>query len=472
MEAWIDGEIKAGAFPDVRLAKRCGLLMNQLAQKIGETVPTACQDWAATKAAYRFFDNKRIDEAKILAGHFDATASRVKREDGPILVLHDTTEITFNRTHPERLGFTREVRGKSKADGRRKTHKICGVLLHASLATTPAGIPLGLAASRFWTRKQFKGSRALDRKVHSTRVPIETKESFRWVQSVESSTQVLGDASRCIHVGDRESDIYELFTKAQEIGTHFLIRTRVDRTTQGGGRTMLKRIDTSPIRGRHTITMRDAKTNQKSKVNLRIRHQRMTLLAPRDKRKANGPVEVTVIHARESGRPNGRDPLSWRLVTDLPVTTMQQAIEKLDWYATRWKIETYFNVLKSGCKIESSRLQTAQRLANLVALCSVVAWRTFWLTMTSRHRPEAPAKDVFTPMEIKILNNLVKRGKISREPGCRQTVRKYVRILARLGGFLARKDDGEPGNKTLWRGLSRLTDIHLGYEAAVEVMGN
>ncbi len=113
--------------------------------------------------------------------------------------------------------------------GRLQHFTVCGILMHSSLAVTTDGLPLGLTAIKFWTRNKFKGTNALKRKINPTRVPIEEKESFRWLENLKQSTALLGEPQRCVHIGDRESDIYELFCAAQEAGTRFLVRTCVDR---------------------------------------------------------------------------------------------------------------------------------------------------------------------------------------------------------------------------------------------------
>ncbi len=166
-------------------------------------MPMACQDWAATKAAYRFFSNRRLDEAVILAGHFAATQARFAEASGPMLILHDTTEFSFKRDRPGAIGQISIIKG------RHGTHTICGLLMHSSLVLSAEGVPLGLAAVKFWTRKKFKGTNALKKKVNPTRIPIEQKESYRWRENLKQSTQQLGDPSRCICTsGDRESDIF------------------------------------------------------------------------------------------------------------------------------------------------------------------------------------------------------------------------------------------------------------------------
>ena len=150
---------------------------------LGASLPFACQDWAGTKAAYRFFSNARVNEAQILAGHFQATRERVQASEGPILVLQDTTEFSFQRERAAAVGITKRVNsGRDKA-GWTRMHTVCGLLMHASLAVTSDGLPLGLSAVKFWSRQRFKGTAALKRKINPTRVPIEQKESVRWLEN-------------------------------------------------------------------------------------------------------------------------------------------------------------------------------------------------------------------------------------------------------------------------------------------------
>lgn len=170
-------------------------------------MPAACGDWAATKAAYRFFDNPRVTEHGVLAGHFAATAARCTASEGPILILQDTTEFIYGRTNPGKIGFTRTINGGRYKAGQPNLHTLCGVLMHSSLAVSLAGTPLGLTAAKFWTRTKFKGTWTLKRHVNPTRVPIETKESYRWLECLRQSTTLLAAPERCVHVADRESDI-------------------------------------------------------------------------------------------------------------------------------------------------------------------------------------------------------------------------------------------------------------------------
>jgi hypothetical protein len=463
MDAWVEREL-GGDFPDQRLKARLGKLLGDLGRRIGGTVPMACRDWAATKAAYRFFSNPRVDEGVILAGHFAATTARFAETPGTVLVLHDTSEFSFTRNTPDGVGYLSYVKG------RHATHTACGVLLHSSLVLTTSGRPLGLAAVKFWTRKKFKGTNRLRGKVNATRIPIEQKESVRWLDNLTRSTQELGDPGRCVHVGDREADIFELFCAAREAKTHFLVRTCVDRLAGRGGTTVSRKMEREPIRGEHEVEVRDDR-GRVSTARVHLRFCRMTVHPPVAKKGRYPALSLTVIHAHERGTPTGRDPIRWELLTDLPVENLASAVEKLDWYASRWKLETYHKVLKSGCRAEQAKLRTAERLTNLLAVLCVVGWRVFWLTMVARTTPDAPAETALTAAEIEVLDRMPASA-APDTPAPKRTVSHYLVAIAMLGGYLAREKDPPPGNMVVWRGLTRLADILLGFELGSQVVGN
>lgn len=465
---WVDHEISGCEFKDARLAKRIRKLLERIGGAVGESIPLACQDWANTKAAYRFFSNERVSEEEILAGHFEATRARCALSNGPVLVLHDTTEFSFQRESTESIGVTYSVNsGRDKA-GRVRSHTVCGIMMHSSLAVTTEALPLGLAAVKFWSRKRFKGVAALKKKVNLTRIPIEKKESVRWLENLRQSTALLGDPDRCVHIGDRESDIYELFCAAEEIGTHFLVRTCVDRLAGNGDHTVADEMKKAKIKGRHRIEVSDGNANPDVAV-LEIKYERIRLLPPIGKQKRYPSLELTVIHAEERGKPKNRKRIDWKLITDLPVGSLKDAVGKLQWYALRWKVEMFHKILKSGCKAEESKLRTAERLAKLISILCIVSWRIFWMTMLNRTAPNAPPNLALTETEMHLLDHLVPD---KHDPPCRKSVSRYIIKIARLGGYLARANDPAPGNIVMWRGISRLTDIELGALTGAKIMGN
>ncbi len=460
---WWESELAGCMFADARLGQRLQKIIERMGGAIGASLPLACQDWASTKAAYRFFSNDRVSEDEILAGHFGATRERTTAARGTLLVLQDTTEFTYQRERPEAIGITYSVNsGKDKA-GRLRTHTVCGLLMHSSLVVTTDGLPLGLSAVKFWSRQKFRGTAALKRKINPTRVPIEQKESYRWLENMRQSTELLGDPGRCVHIGDRESDIYELFCTAQELGTHFLVRTCVNRLAGDGDHTIADEMRETRLKGVHRVEVRDGKGRAGTTL-VELRYRRIRVLPPVGKQKRYPALTLTVIHATERGKPADRPAIEWKLITDLPVATRAAAIEKLRWYAQRWKIEVFHKILKSGYRAEDARLRTAERLVRLIAVFCILGWRVFWMTMMRRVAPDAIPELTLTHIEIELLDRLIPDKTISSVTA--GTLAAYLTKVAQLGGYLARTKDPPPGNTVMWRGLSRLTDINLGYMLA------
>jgi hypothetical protein len=298
-------------------------------------------------------------------------------------------------------------------------------------------------------------------------VPIDKKESVRWLENARQSTELIGDPGRCVHIGDRESDIYELFCLAQEMGTHFLVRTCVDRLAGDGGHTIADEMEEVAVKGLHRIEVRNDRGEPDQAV-LEIKYRKIRVLPPIGKQKKYPALTLTVIHAEERGTPKHREKVHWKLITDMPVQSKTDAIEKLQWYARRWQIEVFHKILKSGCKAEESKLTTAQRLTNLIAVFCILSWRVFWMTMLNRSMPDASPTLALTEVEIALLDQLVKDR---NSPG-RKTIGHYLIKIARLGGYLARANDPPPGNMVMWRGLSRLTDIALGATVGAGFVGN
>jgi hypothetical protein len=286
---------------------------------------------------------------------------------------------------------------------------------------------------------------------------------------MKQATELLAEPGRCVHIGDRESDIFELFCTAQELGTHFLVRTCVDRLAGDGDHTIADEMDEVEAKGFHCIEVRDNNGDPADAV-LEIKYRRIRVLPPIGKQKRYPTLTLTVIHAEEREKPKNRKKIEWKLITDLPVRSYREAVEKLEWYAMRWKIEVFHKILKSGCKAEESKLRTAERLVNLISVFCILSWRVFWMTMINRSAPEAPPSIALTTTEIELLDRLVNdRGKAFPR---RTTIGTYLTKIARLGGYLARATDPPPGNMVMWRGLSRLTDIELGAVIGAQIVGN
>jgi hypothetical protein len=200
-----------------------------------------------------------------------------------------------------------------------------------------------------------------------------------------------------------------------------------------GKTTIARKMEREPIQGTHVVEVLDAK-GRPIEVALQLRYRLMTVHPPIGKHTKYPPLSRTVIHAWERGKPEGRKPICWKLLTDLPVDNLESAIEKVEWYSQRWKIETFHKVLKSGCKAEDAKLRTAERLTNLIAVFCIIAWRVFWLTMVHRTNPKTPADAVFTETEVALLDHVTgERRKAIYSLSPSSAVTSHAKTTARQG---------------------------------------
>ena len=194
------------------------------------------------------------------------------------------------------------------------------------------------------------------------------------------------------------------------------------------------------------------------------------MLPPIGKQKPYPPLTLTVIHAPERTMPEGRERMDWKLITNLPIRSRRDAPEKISWCARRWKIEGFHKVLKSGCQAQQSKLRTADRLATRLSVFCLLSGRIFRLTMLNRVAPEMSPLPALTPLEVDLLDRLVQETRKKSPP--EKNLSLYLTKIARLGGYLARAKDAPPGHLVMWRGLSRLTDIELGFQIGAQLVGN
>ncbi|WP_308431164.1 IS4 family transposase [Leptospira borgpetersenii] len=225
---------------------------------------------------------------------------------------------------------------------------------------------------------------------------------------------------------------------------------------------MRKVMKNSRVKVTHQIKIRDEKGI--SKVSVEVKYHYIRILPPIGKKKKYPELNLTVIHAQEKGTPKNRKRIDWKLTTNLSVKTNLDAIQKIQWYALRWKIEVFHKILKSGCKAEESKLRTADRLVNLISIYCILSWRIFWMTMMNRSTNFVSPDIRLTATEIHLLDELIKNKNCDNKQ--KKTLTNYITKIARLDGYLARSSDPPPGNMVIWRGFSRLTDITLGFKLA------
>jgi hypothetical protein len=318
------------------------------------------------------------------------------------------------------------------------------------------GTPLGLLDVQCWARnpKEF-GKKKLR---HS--LPIEQKESYKWIESFK---KVAHAQKKCpvtvfVSVGDREADIYELLelALADPLGPKLLVRSQHNRRLAKEEAYIWDKMAQEPILVEMGIRVPRRGNRPARDAVLSIRFAEVTLKTPHNRSKKKD-LTVWAVLARETETTVSDEPIEWRLITTCEVKAPADAIEKVEWYSGRWAIEVYHKTLKSGCKIEERQLGAAERIESCLAVDMVVAWRVHHLTKLGRETPDVPCTVFFEEHEWKgLLTYWARKPVFSDEP---PTLRQAVRLTAKLGGFLGRKCDGEPGTKALWLGLQRLDDI-------------
>ena len=432
---------------DARLNRRAQRVIGQLGDKPTVSIPSACGGWTETRAAYRLFDHAQVTAEKVLAPHTACTLERL-REHPRVLCIQDTSELDYTgKTDIQGLGpLNYETRR--------------GLYLHPTLAVTPDRLCLGLLDVYSWAREP--GS--LGQNDDPSR-PLEEKESVRWVdgyQQVNELAEQLTD-TRLTYVADREGDIYDLFVEAPcpESAADWLVRGQHDRALADGG-TLRQRLAKAPVLAEMSFDQPGGNGRTARTVRQQLKTVRVTLKAPYRPDRVLTDIEVTAILATEPHPPAGEEPVEWLLLTNLPVETPEQAIEKLQWYLCRWQIEIFFRILKSGCRIEELQLEKLERLEPALAFYMIIAWRVLFLTMLGRECPEMPCDVVFDTAEWQAVYLVTQR---QPPPDTPPSLDRMVRMIASLGGFLDRKCDGFPGPQTLWIGLQRAADFVLALEA-------
>lgn len=445
---WCEEEFGSVELGDKRLDKRLIATAVKLTMQPTAPINQACEDWAATKASYRLFDNDKVTEEKILEPHQLQTQKRMKRYP-LVLAVQDTTYLNYT-SHPQTKGLG--PIGTEEQD-------LSGFVMHPTLVLTPAGLPLGILTQEIWARPEDAPKLSKNEKKN---LPIEKKESYKWLKGLEKTVALTPEGVKVVSVCDRGADVFEFFVRADELETGILIRATQDRALVDGETGKLwAAAEAAPITGHLKVDVPAKNNEPKREAVVSVRFCSVTLRPPwRPKLPEKAPlpaVTVYVVLTQEVDPPAGVTPLEWLLLTNVPVHSFEDAVERVKWYRCRWHIEVYFKVLKSGCKVEDCRLKTADRLKRYLTLSCIIAWRLYWLTHINRHYPDAPCIVILAEHEWQALYAAIHRTTVL--PQKMPTVRQAVRWIAQLGGFLARKRDGEPGVTTIWRGWQRLNDI-------------
>lgn len=465
---WVREEFYGVDLADERLNRRLLKTAELLTASPASPINEACGDWASTQAAYRLFDNDKASAEAMREPHIAATVKRMMACGGAVLVMQDTVFFSYGE-HPKTRGLG--PIGKSNEPHDR------GLIMHDALAFTASGVPLGLLSQTIWARLEVPEEEFVEKILRLQCTAIEEKESSKWLVALRETVARTPRGVQVVTIADRESDLFEFLTAAQELGARYVIRARRDRQLvpeeSAGFESLLEALGSAAVLGTLQVAIPGNGKRKARTAEVAVKVAQVAVKPPPRRGHArdsgsNEPVSLKVIAVTESAPPPGQEAISWVLLTNLAVADFESAAEKIRWYALRFGIETWHKVLKSGCRVEDCLLETAERLRRYLTLFSIVAVRMMHVAYLARVHPELPATEVFSKEEIEALHVRVHKA---RPPAKPPSLREVVRMIGQVGGHLGRKCDGEPGMTVLWRGWMRLYEDVLVLRACKQAFG-
>jgi hypothetical protein len=453
MSEGIVSELEGIDLGDKRLNKRSERIIEALSINPEASCNSACDGWSDTLGAYRFFDNKSIQPEAILQPHLEATKRRMQ-EHSVVVIAQDTTELDYT-DHPP-----------TDARCLNKENRL-GLYDHTHLAVTPDGLSLGVVGVEYFDR-DVEG---LGKSKERSKLPIEEKESFRWLTGYRLACELARDCpeTQIVSVADREADLYDIFMEAEKQAKEhprsadFIIRAKIkrsipERDREAGPHAYKKvrdEVSNSELRATQTIELPRTPKRAARQAKLEVRAIRVTVKPPHE-RSSLPTVTYNVVLVEEVGGPNDGTDVSWLLITSLPIDSFDDIQLVIDDYVARWTIEVFFRVFKTGCKVEKIQLETLSRLKNCLAFYKIIAWRIMHLTQMNRECPTLPCDAVFDDCEWMSVWRVVTQTEL---PPATPTLSEFMSLLTQLGGYNNRKTESPPGPQPVWVGIRRMTDL-------------
>jgi hypothetical protein len=445
-EAWAQatyGEVRLG---DKRRSERAVRIATLMATQSDVSLPRMMKSKAELKATYRFLETPDVTYEALMRPHLQQTQEQA-RSHRQVLLIQDTTDLNYSQ-HPETTGL-----------GPLNNKQQQGMLLQTVLAVDAQDSQvLGIMHQEPFLRKL-----APKPETRAQRLKRE-RESQVWERSVAQIGRP-PEGVEWIHVGDRGSDIFTFFEACLAQGTGFLVRVAQDRRVQSEeedeqiGR-LKERIRALPVCQKKDLDLPATADRPARTATLSIVWQEVLIQPPKTGASTTGqPIRAWVVRVWEETPPEGEEPLEWILLTSVPVQTVEQAWERVDWYRARWVVEDFHQGLKTGCRIEERQLRTYEGLRRLLGLLAPIAVRLLQLRAAARSNPELPASQTMPDEVVQVVAYLAK------VPAVELTTQQCWYTIAGQGGYLGRKGDGPPGWKTLWHGWfhiqTLLQGIHL-----------
>lgn len=423
LEEWAKQQFEGVNLGDKRLNRRAQLIAGNMMKKPEASINMQSENWSESKGAYRFFDSKKVNFQDLIKPHTDLVkiqCSSVKI----VLAIQDTCYISYGH-HPSVTDL-----------GHIGAEDTSGVILHNTLAVDPSP-------------RHPKVVGVLDQWIHNRKEEKdeEWKETKLW-EEASSRMNIDVTKTKVIEVMDREGSVFDIMKNCLSLKHEFLIRSKSNKFVRNPFRHKLIEAGTKiPAAGHIDIDVQKKNGQKKRKARLEVKYLPVEIPGPPGRKDES--LDCNLIQVVETDPPEGQEPLNWYLLTSVEVTSFEDALKVIEWYRFRWIIEEYHKCIKTGCKVESKQLKSAFRIENFLGIACVIAVKILQIRDLMRVMPDELASKVVDPLSLKMIQNYFKINKDL-------TIKEYYNLVAKMGGFLNRKSDGDPGWQTLWKGQLQL----------------
>lgn len=454
---WAYTHFGAARLPDVRLQRSLVEVASRIRANPCGTLPRSMQDSATLKSAYHLLSHNGTSHEQVLGSHVAQTRAACA-EAGSYLLIEDTTALSFSQRGPiAGMG----IMSSEHSQGLFVHTTLAANITHWSSSHVPEVCLKGLFGQECWARQQPEGTRKerkkTKRKSVNRKMPV---ESDRWARAICDSDPP-PDNAHWTFVADRESDIFEVMMRCRQRGVSWVIRAAQHRKTYPLEQDIFEAVNERPVLGTYDIALRARPGVSARTAKVSVRSLNVSIRPKPAFRSHYAPLETGLVEVSEDDPPDGVTPLHWLLLSDWPCTTLTEARRVIGAYTRRWLIEEYHKSLKTGTSIEETQLSTAERVETLLAIHAVVATDLVQLKLLTKQCPDDPVGEDMIPEDsLHLLEQEYGR------PPNGWTNKTLIRTIAKMGGYLGRKNDGPPGWLTIWRGLYQLMLMTRGYRLA------
>ena len=422
-EEWAQIQFEGLNLGDKRLNRRAQLIAVNMMKKPSASINMQSENWNEAKGAYRFFDSEKVSFQKLIKPHTESVKSKANSLE-LVLAIQDTCYISYGH-HPSVTGL-----------GHIGPEKTSGVILHNTLAVDPSSkhpSVIGVLDQCIHNRKDAKDD--------------DWKETKLW-QEASSRINIDVTKTRVIEVMDREGAVFDIMKHCLSLRHEFLIRTKSNKYVRNPFRHQIIEAGSKvAITGHIKIDVQKKKGQEKRKAELEIKSLPIEVPGPHGRKDES--INCTLVQAVEVNPPKNQEPLCWYLLTSVKVNSLRDTLKVIEWYRYRWIIEEYHKCIKTGCKVQEKQLKSSFRIENYLGIAGIIAIKLLKIRDLMRTNPNELASKTVDRLSLKIIQNY---HKINKE----LTIKEYYILVAKMGGFLNRKSDGNPGWQTLWKGQLQL----------------